>query len=397
MKSISASTRHHKHPIAIDTSSGTLAPDLVFVRRTPCGYVCAGLGEEASWVLRTAFDDRGSYFLKSDIAKAQRRGFAIPLAELDDANLRRLALAAALTKEYNPDEPRDDHGRWTSEGGGAAAATSVAADIFGDVGPTVLSALRSLGFGFEAPAAFFGTLFIPTNSSLISTGTLPGRPDISYHYDQGTGILDLIQNVGGDSNTLFRGRSVGDGIFHDGDGRTIGRNLDGSLVLDPDWLPGYASSSDSRDRPGTAAQAQTDTDQDQPKLCPDPSPEPLADRKERGLAYQEQITGLPRGLAVELNGVSFDGCRENDGTMLEAKGEGFEWAMTSPTSFINNYEGAGKIMNQARNQSIAAGDRMVEWYFAEKPVADYFRDQFADAHFDNITVFYVPYVPRKKP
>ncbi len=328
MKSMSAPKRQHKHPITIDTSRGMLAPDRVFVQRTPCGYVYAGLGKEAARLLRAAFDGRGAYFLKSDIAKARCRGFVIPLAELGDPNLRRLALAAALTKEYNPDEPRDDHGLWTSEGGGAAAATSVAADIFGDVGPTVLSALRSLGFGFEAPAAFFGTLFIPTNSSLISTGTLPGRPDISYHYDQGTGILDLIQDVGGDSNPIFHGRSVGDGIFRDEDGRTIGRNLDGSLALDPDWLPEYASSTDSRDRSGTAAQAQTDTDQDQPKLCPDPSPEIIEGRSERTLDYQQQISGLPPGLAVNLNGVSFDGCRESDSTMLEAKGLGYENFLT---------------------------------------------------------------------
>ncbi len=396
MKPFSAPTRRHKHLIVIDTSSGMLSQDRIFVQRTPSGYVCTGLGKEAALLLRAAFDDRGAYFLKNDIAAARRRGFVIPLAELDDPHLRRLGLAAALTKEYNPDEPRDDHGRWTSEGG-AAAATAATADMFGDVGPTVLSALRSLGFRFSAPPAFFGTLFITTNSGLISTGTLPGRPDISYHYDQGTGILDLIQDVGGDSNTLFHGRSVGDGIFRDDeDGRTIGRNLDGSLVLDPDWLPGYASSSDSRDRSGTAAQAQSDTDQDQPKLCPDPSPGSIAGRSERTIYYQQQITGLPPGLDVMLNGVRFDGCRESDGTMLEAKGEGFEWAMTSPTSFIKNYEGVDKIMNQAQNQSIAAGDRMVEWYFAEEPIAEYFRNRFATANISNIVVFFEPYRPRKQ-
>ncbi len=82
--------------------------------------------------------------------------------------------------------------------------------------------------------------------------------------------------------------------------------------------------------------------------------------------------------------------------MLEAKGEGFEWAMTSPTSFIKNYEGVDKIMNQAQNQSIAAGDRMVEWYFAEEPIAEYFRNRFATANISNIVVFFEPYRPRKQ-
>jgi hypothetical protein len=42
----------------------------------------------------------------------------------------------------------------------------------------------------------------------------------------------------------------------------------------------------------------------------------------RGSPYQEQISRLPRGFEVKLNGVRFDGCREGDGTMPEAKGPG---------------------------------------------------------------------------
>jgi len=39
--------------------------------------------------------------------------------EIEDRILRRLAIAEALAKAgYDPDEPRDEHGRWTSEGGG---------------------------------------------------------------------------------------------------------------------------------------------------------------------------------------------------------------------------------------------------------------------------------------
>jgi hypothetical protein len=73
---------------------------------------------------------------------------------------------------------------------------------------------------------------------------------------------------------------------------------------------------------GARARGEAESAKDQPQLCPDPTAESVAGRSERSLAYQQQITGLPRGLEVKLNGVRFDGFREEDGTMLEAKGPG---------------------------------------------------------------------------
>ena len=70
---------------------------------------------------------------------------------------------------------------------------------------------------------------------------------------------------------------------------------------------------------------------------------------ERALAYQEQITGLPPPLAVKLNGVWFDGCDENTGTMLEAKGEGYQWALKGPNTWIDNYKGLAQIMKSNRS------------------------------------------------
>jgi hypothetical protein len=98
---------------------------------------------------------------------------------------------------------------------------------------------------------------------------------------------------------------------------------------------------------------------------------------------------LPRGLAVELNGVSFDGCRESDGTMLEAK--------SLYEQFMNNYgiwqewfTGSKPIVQQMRDQSLAAVGRMVEWHFAEESVADYFRAYAAANDLTNILVFWTP-------
>lgn len=112
----------------------------------------------------------------------------------------------------------------------------------------------------------------------------------------------------------------------------------------------------------------------------------------RAAAYQQQITGLPRGLAVTLNDVIFDGCRESDGTMLEAKGPGYEWPLRIDGTYPDFYKGAERIMAQAQAQNRAANGRRVEWYFAERRVADYFRNAFREEGFTNITVIYQPAV-----
>jgi hypothetical protein len=94
--------------------------------------------------------------------------------------------------------------------------------------------------------------------------------------------------------------------------------------------------------------------------------------KDRAIAYQAQITGLPPGMAVLLNGVMFDGCRTTDGTMLEAKGPGLAQHLSSDgvwKPYVT--KGKEKLDRQIRSQSVAAGDRMVEWHVAEPPLAAY--------------------------
>lgn len=139
--------------------------------------------------------------------------------------------------------------------------------------------------------------------------------------------------------------------------------------------------------PAIAASARS---QDRPQLCPDPSAESTAGRSERALAYQQQITGLKPGLEVKLNGVRFDGCREEDGTMLEAKSPGFTNKMDTPDEWQDWFTGERKIESQMQNQSAAASDRTVEWHFAEEPVAEFFRGFAERNEFTNIIVLYTP-------
>jgi hypothetical protein len=176
---------------------------------------------------------------------------------------------------------------------------------------------------------------------------------------------------------LFEGHVGADGIFRDAAGNTVGRALaGGNVVVDPDALPGIA--------------AEAETAQSKPKLCPAPTEENIAGRTERALRYQEQITGLPRGLDVKLNGVRFDGCREADGTMLEAKGPGYATFIAAPGVWRQWFKKLRDMKDQMQSQSEAAAGRLVEWHIAEKPVADFFRDYARKEHLSNVIVFYTP-------
>ena len=95
------------------------------------------------------------------------------------------------------------------------------------------------------------------------------------------------------------------------------------------------------------------------------------ERSPRALAYQSIITGLPLGIAVNLNGVSFDGCRQSDGVMLEAKGPGLAEFIDENGEWKSYFNGLPDLQDQIAKQSrvARASNRPVEWYVAEEPVA----------------------------
>lgn len=405
----------------IDTEGNTVTHDRVLFHRTHAGYVCVALGPPARF-LRFAFEDEGKepfFGACRRYARALETGELMPtqvpggpfsLAKFDDPPLRRLAIAAALIKAgFDPDQPRDDHGRWSHEGAHGRddfvtplffqppesppapvrppAPTSAPNESLLET--TSRLALRGLSLllrRLSGPAAFFGTILIPSNRSLIQEGALPDHPDLSYRYDEGEGRLTIFRTDADGRHVVYSERSFDpDGIFRDADGHAIGRIVDGGIVIDVDLLP--------------ASNFKADTENPRPKLCPDPGPDQPGG--EKGIAYQQYIGrlnngfALPPGLAMNLPNpetgkiVHFDDCRWSDGTMLEAKGPGYR-DMLEKGSEDFPWKGAEeRAIRQAWSQLAAAGGRPIEWYFAEEEVYFHFAELF-DRWDIPITVKYEP-------
>jgi hypothetical protein len=453
-----------------DGDGATLGPDCILVRRTADGYRCAAPDDARviqSLVL-TQQDDPDWLFYqccrisealgKGEIALAQIYGLHIPVDELDESLLDRLALASPLSKaNFNPDEPRlpkgePGAGQWTGDGTGspggsgagaggadgsgddgggggaaggggdagpggaggsdtvpvvgtvAAVDAAAASPLLGDVAPRTLAALARLAARMSGATAFFGTLFIPDNRSMLSESSFEGRPDLAYSYDRDTGVLRITQGDGsGDRVLLAEGHIDAEGMFRDSTGRAIGRALPGgSVIVDPDTLPGYLA------RPGTAAPARTvagvqaESDiANEPKLCPDPSfDHPGARAKD--IAYQQYVSilvngrALPPGLAVSLwnpvseRFVAFDDCRLSDGTMIDAKGTGYLDQLKHGTMAYPWLGIQAKMITQAASQVVAAGGRTIEWHFAESEVADVVRSLFEQEDI-RVRVIYTPW------
>lgn len=144
--------------ICVDVEGATIGPDCILVRRTSCGYRAIDR-EDASTLQKCLFDampDQDWLFRqcqriadalqKGEIALAQIYGLHIPVDELDDRQLRRVAHAKG---GFNPDEPRmpkgEPHGgEWTIGGGSStqddasASDATILADLTGNVTDTTV-------------------------------------------------------------------------------------------------------------------------------------------------------------------------------------------------------------------------------------------------------------------
>jgi hypothetical protein len=407
------------HPL-LETRSDEVSAGRVWLRPSPVGYVCMGLGPSAK-LARFAFEDIAPThpfytacrrherdITHEGLAKAHRLGLDIPFGAFDDRALRRLAIASALLKAgFDPGERRDKDGEWATDGSGGAAAARTArslraeAKLMGPLSPAARLALMRIALGVTGITTVLGIIFYPTNRSLITEGTVPDHPDIRFKYDEDAGVF-TIHRDGGDGSTYgFSGRPDADGVFRDDQGRAFARRLaDGTIIIDPDALPG----------PKTEA-----TTTSQPKLCPDPSadvprglhgpdgkidPEKIDNAARYQRYVSEVVNGkenaLEIGLGVALlnpvtgNMVVFDECRRSDGTMIDAK-QGYLEMMEKPYPQLWQ-KVLDKMEGDAKRQIQAAGDRDIEWYFSEKKVADFMATYFGGKNIP-IKITYLPPPP----
>jgi len=114
--------------LRLDVESNRVSADRIWVRRTPSAILCMGMAPSEKLARFALCDDGDDPFFslcrqiehevaRGKIAKANQLGLKIPRYALTEPPLRRLAIATSLLRAgFNPDEPRDERGRWTSDG-----------------------------------------------------------------------------------------------------------------------------------------------------------------------------------------------------------------------------------------------------------------------------------------
>jgi hypothetical protein len=130
--------------VAVDSNGAMLGPDCVLVRRTPAGFRTLAPHEAAAIQTAALGDEREPGWLfdqarriadalaKGEVALAQIYGLRIPVADLDDIRLQRLAAASRLVKaNFDPGQPRvpagnPDGGQWVDTGGSEEDTASTA-------------------------------------------------------------------------------------------------------------------------------------------------------------------------------------------------------------------------------------------------------------------------------
>jgi hypothetical protein len=95
-------------------------------------------------------------------------------------------------------------------------------------------------------------------------------------------------------------------------------------------------------------------------------------------AYQRFITGLPDNTTIWVDGTKFDGCRNSDGTLLEAKGK-YAHLLLADGSGLMPWVKEDVNLKQGIVQARIARTRgrMLEWHFKEERSFRFWRRVFS--------------------
>lgn len=170
--------------------------------------------------------------------------------------------------------------------------------------------------------------------------------------------------IDGQWRTLTVGEQKDD-LFYDRNGEVVARLVSGAsgrptLVTTVDALD--RALADLRREDGEPATSPAASD-NEPKLCPDPTPERKTTKSENSIAYQEYVTWLPYGLAINVGGVNFDGCDPATGTLLEAKANiDFMFDDNDQLKWFIYPEKNPAIQMETQADTALAAGRVVVWH-----------------------------------
>ena len=246
-----------------------------------------------------------------------------------------------------------------------ALATGAGSVLAENLSAAALDGLTTLAARISAPAILFGAIFIPSADPIVDEGLIPGRPNMTYRWARDETQVTFRVLIDGQWRTLTAGALGQGGAFHGRDGEIVAR-----MVLVPGRRPTLVTAVDALDRAladlrradGEPAASPTDEDHE-PKLCPAPTSEPKTTKSANSIAYQEYVSGLPYGWAINVGGVIYDGCEPPTGFLLEAKAD-IDFMFDGNDNLYIWIKPQNNPRNQMESQAQAAlaAGRIVIWH-----------------------------------
>ena len=267
------------------------------------------------------------------------------------------------------------------------AAERQATSVMGRLSVTEGEWFAALAPEAAGPVVVLGVLLIPTNRSLDREGPIPGQPGWRYHWNGAETALYFGQDgtrAGPREIRAFPGK---DGKFRDTQGHAVGAILpDGRVAIQ------------------LSALADALVDKNEPNICPVPTKDRPGSR-ENNKDYEDFVKRFvnpdnptPRGLGAGLINpktgkiVMFDDCQRSTGIMIEAKGAIYAHLLNMQ-KIIPNWETAGDLITQAKNQVAASQGRPIIWFFGSEEAANEARE-LAKRHkeaFGQIQIYALPW------
>jgi hypothetical protein len=210
--------------ICVDAEGAMLGPDCVLVRRTPHGFRAIP-GDEAAALQKCLLDsarDRDWLFSQcrriadaldqGELALAQIYALRIPIDDLDERQLARIAIARLIKAGFNPDQPRvpkGEHGggEWTDGSGGGDAPAAASSDQSRPDAPAITWEVHSPNASDRDrqsnPTDESATTGVPESIAVPAAPSSPGRSEgIEPVYPLEN--LLLLLGTGGTSGALLR-------------------------------------------------------------------------------------------------------------------------------------------------------------------------------------------------